>query len=46
LQGQISSGQLTRSSLVWKNGMAQWTKAGEVPELAALFSSVPPPVPQ
>jgi membrane protease subunit (stomatin/prohibitin family) len=46
LQQQAASGQLTRNSLVWKNGMAQWVKAGEVPELAALFSSVPPPLPQ
>jgi hypothetical protein len=45
LQGQVSSGQLTRNSLVWKAGMAQWVKAGEVPELAPLFASVPPPVP-
>jgi membrane protease subunit (stomatin/prohibitin family) len=45
LQGQVTSGQLTRNSLVWKAGMAQWAKAGEVPELAPLFASVPPPVP-
>jgi len=45
LQGQVSSGQLTRNSLVWKAGMAQWVKAGEVPELASLFAAVPPPVP-
>jgi membrane protease subunit (stomatin/prohibitin family) len=46
LQAQVSSGQLTRSSLVWKTGMAQWTKAGDVPELQSLFAAVPPPVPQ
>ena len=46
LQQQAASGQLTRNSLVWKNGMAQWVKAGEVPELAALFANVPPPLPQ
>jgi membrane protease subunit (stomatin/prohibitin family) len=46
LQGQVASGQLTRNSLVWKTGMAQWVKAGEVPELAPLFAAVPPPVPQ
>ena len=45
LQGQAGSGALKRDSLVWKAGMAQWVKAGEVPELAALFASVPPPVP-
>jgi membrane protease subunit (stomatin/prohibitin family) len=46
LQGQVTSGQLTRSSLVWKTGMAQWMKAGDVPELQGLFAAVPPPVPQ
>jgi hypothetical protein len=30
---------------VWKAGMAQWAKAGDVPELASLFANVPPPVP-
>lgn len=46
LQQQAASGQLTRNSLVWKNGMAQWVKAGEVPELAPLFANLPPPIPQ
>ena len=46
LQSQAASGQLTRNSLVWKAGMAQWSKAGDVPELAPLFATVPPPVPQ
>ena len=45
LQGQAGSGSLKRDSLVWKAGMAQWVKAGEVPELAALFASMPPPLP-
>jgi len=45
LAQQAASGQLTRASLVWKAGMAQWAKAGDVPELAALFANVPPPVP-
>ena len=45
LQGQASSGQIKRDTLVWKTGMAQWLKAGDVPELSALFADVPPPVP-
>ena len=45
LQGQVASGQFNRNSLVWRNGMAQWTKAGEVPELAPLFANSPPPIP-
>ena len=45
LQGHATSGTLKRDSLVWKAGMAQWLKAGDVQELAPLFSSVPPPIP-
>jgi membrane protease subunit (stomatin/prohibitin family) len=46
LRQQASSGSFTRDSLVWKPGMAQWVKAGEVAELAALFADVPPPIPR
>jgi len=45
LQGQIASGTLTRDSLVWKQGMTAWGKAGDQPEIASLFASVPPPLP-
>lgn len=38
-------GQLTADSLVWKNGMAQWAKAGTVDELKNLFANVMPPIP-
>jgi hypothetical protein len=46
LQQQASAGSFTRDSLVWKAGMAQWVKAQDVPELAPLFASMPPPIPQ
>ena len=46
LRQQASSGTLTRDSLVWKPGMAQWARASEVPELVALFEGVPPPIPR
>jgi membrane protease subunit (stomatin/prohibitin family) len=46
LQQQAASGTLNRNTLVWKAGMAQWVKAGEVPELLPLFSNTPPPIPQ
>ena len=42
LTQMAASGQLTADSLVWKNGMAQWEKAGMVDELKKLFSAVPP----
>jgi len=45
LQQLSGSGQLTRDSLVWTQGMANWAKAGEVPALAQLFSAMPPPLP-
>ena len=45
LKAQSASRTLTRDSLVWSEGMSGWTKAVEVPELAALFASVPPPLP-
>jgi len=46
LSQQVASGQLTRDTLVWKNGMPQWTKAGDVPDLASLFANTPPPLPR
>ena len=45
LQQQAQQGTLTRDTLVWKQGMAQWTKAGEVSELQSIFGAVPPPLP-
>jgi membrane protease subunit (stomatin/prohibitin family) len=45
LQQQVASGGLTRSTLVWRTGMPQWTKAGDVADLQALFANSPPPVP-
>ena len=48
LQQMAQSGQLTQQTYVWKPGMANWEFAGNVPELASLFSMgtpPPPPVP-
>ncbi len=42
---QITAGRLQRESLIWRQGMAAWTAAGEVPELANLFGQAPPPIP-
>jgi membrane protease subunit (stomatin/prohibitin family) len=39
------AGKLTRDTLVWRRGMAQWVKAGEVQELSDLVAEVPPPLP-
>lgn len=40
------AGRLTRETLVWKQGMAGWIGAGQVPELATVFGAVPPPLPR
>ncbi|GAB4135276.1 MAG: SPFH domain-containing protein [Bacteroidia bacterium] len=44
-RGMIQSGSVTRETLVWKNGMAGWLAAAQVPELANMFGVVPPPPP-
>jgi membrane protease subunit (stomatin/prohibitin family) len=45
LRQQLQSGGLTRETLVWRQGMATWTPAGQVGELASLFANAPPPLP-
>lgn len=45
LQQQVTAGKLTRDTLVWKQGMAQWTAAGQVDELKSLFGGTVPPPP-
>jgi membrane protease subunit (stomatin/prohibitin family) len=45
LQQAISQGKITAATLVWTQGMAKWTPAGEVPALSGLLASVPPPLP-
>lgn len=44
LQQMAAIGQLKIDSLVWKTGMAAWTKAGETDELKRLFAPPVPPV--
>ncbi len=38
-------GALTRDTLVWTAGIDGWTKAGDIAELAQLFTVMPPPPP-
>ncbi|MCB7136588.1 SPFH domain-containing protein [Cellulosimicrobium marinum] len=45
LGAQIQAGRVTRATLVWQEGMAGWTAAGDVAALATLFAAVPPPLP-
>lgn len=44
IRGMAGQGQLNGDTLVWRAGMAAWTPAKQVPELAAIFAA-PPPLP-
>ena len=46
MQAAIANGGISRATLVWKAGMTNWQAAGQLPELAALLASVPPPLPK
>jgi membrane protease subunit (stomatin/prohibitin family) len=45
LATKAREGSLTRTTLVWKQGMPAWTAAEQVADLANLFAAVPPPLP-
>jgi membrane protease subunit (stomatin/prohibitin family) len=45
IRRQIAAGQVAAATLVWRQGMAAWTAAGQIPELATMFAAVPPPLP-
>lgn len=45
LQSMVASQQLTRQSMVWKNGMSGWDLAEKQADLSSLFSATPPPLP-
>jgi len=46
LQQQMQLGRLQRDSLIWKEGMPNWTAAGQVSDLQGLFTASPPPIPK
>ncbi len=43
---RAQANQITRDTLVWRQGMPNWIPAGDVTELKDLFSSIPPPIPK
>ena len=45
LQVLVGNGQLTKQTYVWKQGMANWDFAENVPEVATLFGTNTPPPP-
>ena len=42
LRQMATAGQLNAYSLVWKNGMSEWAKAGTIDELKSIFVVMPP----
>lgn len=45
LRQRVASGELTPDTLAWREGLAAWAPASQVPELSGLFAAVPPPLP-
>lgn len=45
LQQMVQNGQLTKETYVFTQGMAGWTLAGQVQDLACLFAPALPPIP-
>jgi len=45
LQNLIQQGQVTRDTLLWKQGLEKWTAARDIPEASGMFGAVPPPLP-
>jgi hypothetical protein len=46
LSQKAREGALTRATLVWKPGMANWAAADTVAELKDLLAAAPPPLPR
>lgn len=42
LKQMATTRQISTDSLVWKEGMTEWEKAGKVEELKAIFAAIPP----
>jgi len=45
LKSLVDSNVMNRDTLVWKQGMAQWGKAGDQPDLKQFFTPATPPPP-
>lgn len=45
LTNMAAGGTFTKESLVWKQGMAEWTKAEAVSDLSSVFGAGMPPIP-
>jgi len=38
-------GKILRDTLIWFDGLEDWKKASEIPELLSVFQNIPPPLP-
>jgi membrane protease subunit (stomatin/prohibitin family) len=45
LKPKIADGSVNADSLVWAEGMPEWTAASKVPAVSGLFGATPPPIP-
>ena len=43
--GELKKIDIKKDTLVWYEGLKDWTKAGEIKELKELFKVIPPPIP-
>jgi len=46
LKQKVQAGEINADSLVWKEGMANWTAAGMVDEMKEILGAAPPPLPE
>lgn len=42
-KSELAAAGIARTTMVWCQGLADWTPAARVPELADVFATVPPP---
>lgn len=45
IQKMINDQQISRDTLLWKEGMSEWSKAADIDDVRGFFGSVPPPLP-
>ena len=45
IMNQISNGQITSDTLIWKQGMPNWAKISTLAEFTQQFGACPPPIP-
>lgn len=46
IAGYIRKGAITKETLLWKEGMPEWSTAGRFTEFETLFRTTPPPLPK